>query len=244
MQVSDSREQAQAVGIERCEPLVGNDPRPVTRGLLVHIADGIMKRQTLLLFVIAFWCLPARQAVSCPHCNIHNLLAESVQESTDVFRGEVLRPVGRYRAEVKVLNVFRGTHEVGSTVTTRVFRLKWHVGDKFVFCETNSISGTFGTLDLEIEDEILFLVQGKPDIRSMEEAIQRVQGVSVETQKKGMEYIADHHAAALKPLITELNSLMPQVFSNEEVFFGEHRLARSTLAQAHGRRERLRVLPI
>lgn len=189
-----------------------------------------MKRTAIGLFVAAFACVSGERANACPYCNIYNRLAKEVQESTDVYLGEVLRPVGSYRAEVRVLKVLRGAYNVGSTVTSDVFRPRLQIGKQFIFCDRDSRSSTNGALEVEIEDEILFLLRGKPEIRSMEEAVRRVQGVSVETHKKGMEYIAEHHADAVKPLIREMNLLIPQVLSAEEVFYGEHRLA--NLAEA------------
>lgn len=191
---------------------------------VVGSTEKIMKRKAWALFVAVFFCLSAQRAVACPCCNIHNLLGGSVHGSTDIYRGEVIRPIDRHRAEVRVIKVLRGTHEVGSTVTSNVFRAE--TGEQFVFCEADARAVEFGILPIAIEDEVLFLLQEKQDVLSMEEAVKRVQGVSIETQAKGMEYIAEHHTAALKPLIAELNSLMPEVFPNNDVFFGEHRLGK------------------
>lgn len=95
---------------------------------VTSVAGRIMKRQKLCLLVAAFCCLSARPAVGCPACNIYNLLAECVRESTDIYVGEVVHPVDRYKAEVKVVKVLRGSYTTGSTVTSRVFVLRWQTG--------------------------------------------------------------------------------------------------------------------
>lgn len=164
------------------------------------------------------------RAEGCPHCNIYNYLGTSVQSSTNVFVGEVLGQADERTARVKVLQVWRGTHEVGSHVTNPMWQAHKHVGEEFIFSNPTSHGPTFENLPLEFEDEVRFLIQEPPTVNSIEEAIQRVQGVSIVTQEIGMKYIEQHHEAALEPLLAELESLMPQVFSGKETFFGEHRL--------------------
>jgi len=183
-------------------------------------------RHVTAVVAMAIGALSTGRAVGCPHCNIHNLLADSVRSSTNIFHGQVLRQVDDWTAEVKVLKVLRGTHKVGSNVTNRMYKARAHVGETFIFSDPTGAGHNFEVLTLDYEDEVLFLAQKEPSVGNLEEAIKRVQGVSVETQKIGMKYIADHHDAAVKPLIAELNSLAPQVFSGKEVFFGQHRLGK------------------
>lgn len=183
-------------------------------------------RHVTMLMAMALAVFRAERAVACPHCNIHNHLASSVQSSTNIFLGEVLRQVADGTAEIKVLKVLRGTHKVGSKVTSKMWRAERHVGERFIFSDPTSHPPTFEVLSPEFEDEVLFLIQEEPSVGNMEEAVKRVQGVSVVTQEIGMKYIEEHHDAALKPLLAELDSLMPAVFSGKEVFFGEHRLGK------------------
>jgi hypothetical protein len=189
-----------------------------------------MMKKTLCVFFVAFSFLSAQQAVGCPYCNIHNFLASSVKSSKNIFLGEVIRQVDDETASIRVLKVLRGDHKVGLKVNGKMYRSEKAVGERFIFSDPTSWPPTFEVLPQDFEDEVQFLIQDKPSVDNMEEAIKRVQGVSVETQRIGMEYIAERHAAAVQPLIAELNSLMPQVFSNKDIFFGEHRLGK--LAEA------------
>lgn len=187
-----------------------------------------MQRTTILLATaVAVSTLCGNQAWACPHCNIHNYLAESVRSSTNIFQGTVVRQIDEQTAEVEVLKVLRGKHEVGSKVTTKMYGSERYLGKKFIFSDPTSWPPTFEVLPLELEDEVVFLIQKKrPSITSVPEAITRVQGISVKTQGIGMEYLTSHYDEAAGPLVAELEKLMPAVFSNEDVFFGEHRLGK------------------
>lgn len=173
--------------------------------------------------LVAFF---AGRALGCPACNIHNYLAKSVQSSTHIYEGEVLRQVSRTEAEVRVLKVLRGDHKVGSQINSEMFLSGRYVGERFLFSNPTSEEPRFEALPPEFEDEVLFLIQKEPSVGDMREAVKRVQGISVVTQEIGMKYIEQHHDAALEPLLAELDSLMPRVFSGQETFFGEHRLGK------------------
>lgn len=177
-----------------------------------------------LLFIIG------TPVYACPECNIHNYLAGSVRSSTNIFQGEVLSQVDDRTVEVRVLKVLRGTHTVGSKVKSTMYGANEYVGKKFIFSNPTSRPPTFEVLPPEMEEEILFLLRKDPSVDNIKDAVKWVQGVSVETQKIGMDYIQNHHDVAVKPLIVELNALMPQVFSADNVFFGEHRLSQLVTA--------------
>ncbi len=181
---------------------------------------------SLLLTVMVFTVLGGNRAVACPACNIHNYLAGSVQSSTNIFHGKVVRQVDDRTAEVEVLKVLRGKYKVGSTVKSEMYGSKGHIGKKFIFSNPTSRPPSFEVLQLQFEDEVLFLIQKKPKVSNVKEAIKRLQGVSVMTQSIGMEYLTNHYDKAITPLIAEINTLMPKVFSTHDVFFGEHRLGK------------------
>lgn len=170
-----------------------------------------------------FW---TRLAVACPHCNIHNYLDRSVQSSTNIFHGEIVRELDDRTAEVQLLKVLRGKYEVGSKVKVEVHGSKERIGEKYIFSDPTSYPPTFEILPLEFEDEILFLIQEKPAVKNLKEAIKRVQGISTLSQDIGMEYLKNHYEDAVGPLIAELDTLMPAVFSTNDVSFGTHRLGK------------------
>jgi len=188
----------------------------------------MMKQAKIFIFAtaVAVATLCARQAWACPHCNIHNYLAGSVRSSTNVFHGSVVRQIDDRTAEVEVLKVLRGKHKVGSKVKTEMYGSREFIGKKFIFSDPTSSPPTFEVLPLEFEDEVLFLMHENPSVKSAKEAIKRVQGVSVMTQGIGMEYLTNHYDEAVGSLVAELDTLMPAVFSTNEVFFGEHRLGK------------------
>lgn len=180
----------------------------------------------MVFVVVTLVTLSSNLASGCPHCNVHNYLASSVRSSTNIFHGKVLAQIDDRTAEVEVLKVLRGSHKVGSKVKSEMYGSKEYIGKEFIFSDPKSHPPTFEVLPLEFEDEILFLMQEKAVVGSLKEAIKRVQGISVITQCLGMEYLTNHYDEAVGPLIAELNSLMPHVFSTNNVFFGEHRLGK------------------
>jgi len=165
-------------------------------------------------------------AVACPHCNIHNYLGSSVKSSTNIFEATILREIDEKTAEVEVTKTLRGGHKAGGKVQTVMYGGKNHIGKKFIFSDPTSWPPKFEVLPLECEEEILFLLQKEPAIKDMKEGVRVVQMISVQAQGAGRKYIEEHHEAAVPLLIAELNSLAPQVFSTNEVFFGEYRLGK------------------
>jgi hypothetical protein len=178
------------------------------------------------LAVVVFAALYITRANACPHCNIHNYLAASIRSSTNIFHGKVIRQIDGQTAEVEVLKVLRGEHKVGFKVKSEMYGSKEYIGKKFIFSDPKSLPPTFEVLPLEFEDEILFLMQEEPVVGNLKNAVKRVQGVSVVTQGIGMEYLTNRYDEAVGLLIAELNTLMPEVFSPNDVFFGEHRLGK------------------
>jgi hypothetical protein len=180
-----------------------------------------------LCSIVLCW-FGVQQATACPYCNVHHRLAESVRISEDIYLGKVTQVTGGWNAEIQVLEVLRGTHKVGSTVTRRMLWEKPSAGREFVLCERDSSIVDFGELAADTEDEVLFLMQGRPfpAPRDMDEAIRRLRGVSVESAQAGMGYVAAHHAEAVKPLLAEIHSLVPAELSTAEQFSVEYPLAR------------------
>jgi len=187
-----------------------------------------MKRTSSLptVAVAAIGILCTRIAEACPNCNIYNYLAGSVQSASNIFHGKVVRQIDVRTAEVEVLKVLRGKYKVGSKVKSEIHGSMDYIGENFIVSDPTSWPPTFEILPLEFEDEILFLIQKEPDVQSTEDAIKRVQGVSVLTQGIGMEFLTNHYDEAAGPLISDLERLMPDVFSSDDVFFGEHRLGK------------------
>jgi hypothetical protein len=172
----------------------------------------------LLLF------MPA--VLACPACNIFNYLATSIRSSSKIFVGKVLKEVDENHAEVEVTKVLRGDYAIGAIVNLEVYRAKEEIGKTYIFSNPTSWPPRFEVLTLDFEDEIKFLMQEKPEIASVAEAIKRVQGISVETHKLGMTYLLEHHEAAIAPLLAELKSLTPDVLNDKPVFFGTYRLGK------------------
>jgi len=184
----------------------------------------IKARQSGLFVAITLAVLYSTPARACPSCNIHNYLAISIRSSTNIYHGKVVSQIDDRTAEVEVLKVLRGEHKVGSKVKTKMYGSKKYIGKKFIFSDPTSWPPTFEVLQLEFEDEVLFLIQEKKAVSDVQEAVKRIQGVSVLTQKIGMEYITDHYDEAVAPLIAEMDTLIPKVFATNDVFFGKHRL--------------------
>ncbi|MCP4156800.1 MAG: hypothetical protein GY757_54305 [bacterium] len=188
--------------------------------------------RSMLIAIAVFMFFCAEQANACPACNIHNYLAKSVRNSTKIFHGKVIRQINKYKADVEVLKVLRGKVRVRSRVQCRMYNSKEYTGQKFIFSNPISrepmfgASPTFEVLHLEYEDEVLFLMKKKPAVKNLKEAVKRVQGVSVMTQDIGMKYLTAHYDKAKAPLVTELERLMPEVFSGKDIFYGEHRLGK------------------
>lgn len=181
-------------------------------------------RSILLATVVAVLALCAMQARACPNCTIHNYLADSVRSSANIFHGSVVRQIDDQTAEIEVLKVLRGKHKVGSKIKTAMYGSRDKIGKHFIFSDPTIDQIPFEVLPLDFEDEILFLMQKNPSVKDANEAIKRVQGVSVITQDIGMEYLTNHYNEVAGPLVAELDTLMPAVFSCDEIFFGEHRL--------------------
>lgn len=188
---------------------------------------------TAFLAVLGLCLTPAAHA--CPACNIHNYLASSVQSSDNVFLGKVLKQIDDRTAQVKVLKVLHGNHQVGEIVKTEMWQPNDHIDETFIFSDPDAWPPTFEVLLPAFENEIVFLLQKEPAVNTIDQAITRVQGVSTVTQRIGMAYLADNHAKAVDPLINAISELMPDVFASDDVFFGEHRLGK--LVQALLRNE-------
>ena len=176
----------------------------------------------MLVSVIIF--LSTTAAVACPDCNIHNNLAKSVRSSNDIIIAEVIRKLDDNTAEVKVTKVLRGNRQAGEMVTFKLSEADKKIGKSFIFSNPTAWPPRYEILPNELEDEVTFLIKEKPSVDNIQDAVKRVQGVSVETKRIGMDYIRNHHNAAIKPLIAELNTLMPQVFTKDDICFGENKL--------------------
>lgn len=187
-----------------------------------------MKATQLLIYtaVVAMFVFYPGRVFACPHCNVHNYLAASVRSSTNIFVGKVIRAVDDKTAEVEVVKSLRGDYEVGSKVKTKMYKSKDYLDKQFIFSNPTSWDPRFEVLTPDYEDEVLFLMEEEPSVNSVKQAIKRVQGVSVMTQAIGMEYLTKHYDEATDPLIKEIKILMPKVLSEDDVFFGEHRLGK------------------
>jgi len=192
----------------------------------------ILKTPALRLSFAIVGCVASQPAIACPYCNIHYLLGQSVEVAEDIYVGEVVGQTRDGTAEIKVLKVLRGGHQIGSTVSCHIYQAKQYIGQQYIFCERSSRLAQFGRLPLDREDEVLFLMQGRPypAPRDMDEAFRRLRGLSKESQQAGLDYVASHHAAAVDPLLAEINSILPADLSMAEQFSGEYPLAHMTEA--------------
>jgi len=162
------------------------------REYTVSIGDIMNARGHIApILAVAFIVLYPGRVLACPACNIHNYLAASVRSSTDIFHGEVLRQVDDKTAEIKVLRVLRGKRKIGAAVKSRMYGAKKYVGEEFIFSNPTSHQPTFEVLQLKHEDEVLFLIQKESSVDSVEEAIKRVQGVSVVTDAENRHELSD-----------------------------------------------------
>jgi len=170
-------------------------------------------RKTCFSKLVVWICLgiflsSLRAMMACPDCNIHNYLFSSLRSSSNVFAGEIV--AGN---KVRILNVYRGTNSVGTTVDYDLRYLRFS-GNPLIFCDPRSHDLNFKQLPIELDWETKFILRKPwseadrypidhasennqstiPEIRHKMEALKAVQGISRVTRQLGMEYVKKHKA--------------------------------------------------
>ncbi len=183
-----------------------------------------MRKRLLAGTLFCLLALYATACWACPHCNIHNYLAKSVESSKNIYVGRVLSQVDEQHAEIKVLRVIRGERQAGEKVKTQMWMAGRDVGAELVFSDPTSWPPNYPVLPLFVEDEIRFLIQPQLAIADMDEGIRRVQGIGVETSKAGMEYVRLHRTGASAAIIKAIREIRFEEESGTEPPFCSYRL--------------------
>ncbi len=88
----------------------------------------------------------------------------------------------------------------------------------------------FGEVTLQFEDEVRFLMDEKASVRSLEEAVKRVQGISRDSNLAGEKYLKEHPEKATDALLSAIRPLSKMLLAGEEVWWGNCRHKQLVLA--------------
>jgi len=185
------------VGVGRANPL----------GVQKRSLAMIMKVLPLFVIVVALQCTPG---YACPHCNIHNYLAKSVESASNIYVGQIVAIPEENTARVKVLEVLRGTHSPDDQVTVEFYGDRGDIGRKYLFSNPTSWPPDFPTLSLSLKDEVSFLIRKDRKIIDPKDAVKRLQGISRVTTNLAIEYIKAHFPECREHLFDAYRNLYEQ----------------------------------
>lgn len=186
------------------------------------------------LLTIALLTLCMNLAYACPYCNIHNYLDISVKKSTYIYKGKILKARGKENALVQVIEVIRSGEldqiEVGQIRQEPFYHPKDDIGQTYIFSNPVLEGPTFPVLETAFEEEIRFLADSTREVTSIEEAIRRIEGVSVYSTHVGMDYVKDHYDRCYPYLVQRIRELKAEASKNPDYFFANHRISNLTAA--------------
>lgn len=210
-----------------------------------------MKKHTIILFLV----LITGKAWSCPACNIHNYLDETIRNSSIIYKGKVLKAlevkksVGAVVLITEIIRIdttivpqwkFLSNFNIkaGDLDTIYFYNAKENVGKEFIISNPRGHQPTFEIVPAALEDEIKFLMDSAATVNSTEQAISLVEGISWYSYKVGSEYIEQHYEESYEKLCDRLQAYRILSFNNPDIDFAEYKiynLARVLLSKTDAR---------
>lgn len=174
------------------------------------------------MFVLVAGLHAAASTNACPACNIYNKLGRSLADSANVVVGKLAARMDDNEILVEVIRPLRGSYRPGQTYVMRAWTLE-PAGKLLIFSDSKRFQPTFPVLDMQFEDEVLFLLN-RPKIDNVDEAIRRVQGWSNESRDAGMAYLRQCKPFPSAKLIEATESARKLLFAGKKVWGAQNRL--------------------
>ena len=150
---------------------------------------------------------------ACPYCNIHNCLIGTVNKSTNIFLGKIIRQYGNNTAQAKVLRPIYGQYKSGQIVEVPSYRNQ-NIKE-CLFFDANEIN-TYHSLAPEFESEVLFLVRlrqlgtnglNRYPVKDATEAIEILQGLSNHSRAVGFRFLGLQKTPPTQQIISAIETI-------------------------------------
>lgn len=177
--------------------------------------------KTLIAILIAS-AIAVGSTAACPHCNIYNYLAGSIESSTEIQLVKVIKMMPENTARFEVLEVIRGDRKIGDTFEGEFYGDKSDIGETLIWSNPSSWPPNFPRLPSHLNPEIQLLVS-KDKIETVETAVTFLQGVSRKITDEAEKYTAENYDQCRVPLIDAFDSLYGAEEKWDETPFLNHR---------------------
>lgn len=178
-----------------------------------------------LAFILFF--LVASKANSCPACNIHNYLHSSLNASTLIYRGKIVK-VENEETIVEVLEIIRAEGKkkikIGDLIPEYVFKAKEKIGNEYLFSNPMISGVTFDILDVRHSWEVKYLIDSTRVVSSVTEAIKLLECVSRKSNQDGLDYIKANFNSAYESLYQRIVEFRQECQTNGDDFYNAYRL--------------------
>jgi hypothetical protein len=206
-------------------------------------------RAAIVLLALVF--VASVRVSACPACNIHNYLAESVLQSTNIVVGRLSARADGERVTVEVIRTLRGSYRPRRVIEMQAWTQPADTGKVFIFSDPWDYP-SYPVLEMDFEDEVQFLLRlgeleraslsgrARSDagnaahispktlrryrVSGVDEAIRRVQGWSNESKDVGMEYLFRCKPFPTRQIIDTIGLVRDGLFAGKEAGSAPNRL--------------------
>lgn len=183
-----------------------------------------MKQLLPLLFVLL-----SHPLLACPMCNIHNYLYSSVNSSTFIYHGKVVKAKKDDHAIVEIIEILKDEKQelpkVGELTTVYLYDPNEKIGDEFIFSNPFGHGPTFECVETDLKWEINYLIDSTRKVSTIDEALRLVEGISYKSNQDGIDYIEHHFSEAFDALVARMIALRRECQLDKDVYFGSYRLS-------------------